>query len=111
MEGAVQRRERPKRSARNRLARCAVRHAVPARYRNRPLPLRFQRQPDPQHRPADGHDQVRVRQTGQDYQMEINLALGTRQDMVKHWISMSKDFHEILKSIKNDITLGYFYYA
>ena len=30
MEGAVQRRERPKRLTRNRLARCAVRHAVPA---------------------------------------------------------------------------------
>jgi len=43
--------------------------------------------------------------------MEINLVLGTRQDMVKHWISMSKGFHEILKSIKNDITLGNFYYA
>ena len=51
MEGAVQRRECPKRFARNRLARCAVRHAVPARYRNRPLPLRFQRQPY-RHRPA-----------------------------------------------------------
>ena len=35
MEGAEQRRERPKRLARNRLARCAVRHAVPARHRNR----------------------------------------------------------------------------
>ena len=31
MEGAVQRRERPKRLTRNRLARCAVRYAVPAR--------------------------------------------------------------------------------
>ena len=51
MEGVVQRRERPKRFARNRLARCAVRHAVPARYRNRPLPLRLQRQPH-RHRPA-----------------------------------------------------------
>ena len=30
MEGAEQGRERPKRFARNRLARCAVRHAVPA---------------------------------------------------------------------------------
>lgn len=29
MEGAIQRRERPKRIARNRLARCAVRHAAP----------------------------------------------------------------------------------
>ena len=51
MEGAVQRRERPKRLTRNRLARCAVRHAVPARYQNRPLPLRLQRQPY-RHRPA-----------------------------------------------------------
>ena len=29
MEGAEQGRERPKRFARNRLARCAVRHAIP----------------------------------------------------------------------------------
>ena len=35
MESTVQRRKRPKRFARHRLARCAVRHAVPARYRNR----------------------------------------------------------------------------
>lgn len=33
MEGVVQRRERPKRLTRHRLARCAVRHAVPVRYR------------------------------------------------------------------------------
>ena len=29
MEGAIQRRERPKRIARNQLVRCAVRHAAP----------------------------------------------------------------------------------
>ena len=41
MEGAEQRKT-PETVCRNRLARCAVRHAVPARYRNRSLPLRLQ---------------------------------------------------------------------